>query len=557
MTGLFASNGNGFAEGRPPSYLHDVEDRYEELLENSREFVINQFGLSTFTWDGGCYKAKTFNFYTFPRPFEEWSPRFLSEAGSLEFLSEHGFDFNKWIRDGISFMPGTLRDKKLTSLDYTRQRNEIVPVSEEDKMMVADLKLMVRKWLHEEESSELYLNPVNSFQRALQYQELRKDQFGASDAPGFYTEKVIVNAGRAFIKLVRASSEEVRKREERLLEQRRKAVHDAAGFAAVMDMIRDSRKPAVGHNLAFDVAYSLNCFVSPLPLTWEEYRQLVQWQFPGGVFDTKHIATNLFGASSEPIDTGLGSLFNLLTIGDSIDELQAQLNAAGISPRADLVVHAEGFDRYLSVAPGGCAHEAGYDAFMTGTVFACLVHHATSVQSPEADANAERDFAVIESMAWRCHVTKSDLDFAAFSGPQHLPEREHVIYVTNIPDDYRMKRGYELAKALARKGVGGARATILENGAKALVEFADAEIAENEGRRALEEIFQSSRIEEYSVFREEMKDRRDRAVHSRRSQSRSRNRSLPYAEPQTKRPRHEAGVSEPIHTTNNFKCTIM
>ena len=33
MTGLFVSeNRNGLAEGKPPAYLHDVEDRYEELV---------------------------------------------------------------------------------------------------------------------------------------------------------------------------------------------------------------------------------------------------------------------------------------------------------------------------------------------------------------------------------------------------------------------------------------------------------------------------------------------------------------------------------------------
>lgn len=188
MTGLFVSNKNGLADGKPPVYLHDMEDRYEELLESSQSFIINQFGLSVFVWDGSCYKAKTFNFYTFPRAFEEWQPRFLSEASSLEFLSGHKFDFNKWIHDGVSFMPGSLRDRKLQMVENPVRRNEIVPASEQDKMLVADLKNEVRKWLGDEDSKELLLNPVNAYQRAIQYQELKKDQFGAVDPPGFYPE---------------------------------------------------------------------------------------------------------------------------------------------------------------------------------------------------------------------------------------------------------------------------------------------------------------------------------------------------------------------------------
>jgi hypothetical protein len=46
----------------------------------------------------------------------------------------------------------------------------------------------VRKWLGDEDSKELLLSPVNAYQRAIQYQELKKDQFGAVDPPGFYPE---------------------------------------------------------------------------------------------------------------------------------------------------------------------------------------------------------------------------------------------------------------------------------------------------------------------------------------------------------------------------------
>jgi poly(A)-specific ribonuclease len=35
------------------------------------------------------------------------------------------------------------------------------------------------------------------------------------------------------------------------------AIRQAAGFAAVMDLMRKCGKPAVGHNLMFDLAYML------------------------------------------------------------------------------------------------------------------------------------------------------------------------------------------------------------------------------------------------------------------------------------------------------------
>jgi hypothetical protein len=43
-----------------------------------------------------------------------------------------------------------------------------------------------------------------------------------------------------------------------------------AGFAAVMEAMRDSGKPCIGHNLAFDLSYSLHSFaqVGALPAAW-------------------------------------------------------------------------------------------------------------------------------------------------------------------------------------------------------------------------------------------------------------------------------------------------
>ncbi len=52
-----------------------------------------------------------------------------------------------------------------------------------------------------------------------------------------------------------------------------------AGFAAVLELMRDSRKPAVGHNLSFDLAYSLHSFADHLPPNWEEYKAMASHTF--------------------------------------------------------------------------------------------------------------------------------------------------------------------------------------------------------------------------------------------------------------------------------------
>lgn len=83
-------------------------------MASGSAFCITQLGLSFFTIDTmGAYTAKTFNIYLFPAPFEQYDRRFLSQASSLAFLAQQGFDFNTCIRDGVPYMPLQLRDALL------------------------------------------------------------------------------------------------------------------------------------------------------------------------------------------------------------------------------------------------------------------------------------------------------------------------------------------------------------------------------------------------------------------------------------------------------------
>lgn len=100
--------------------------RFAKMAESSKAFVITQFGLSCFEACGpGAYSARTFNFYVFPRPHGSWNKRFLCDASSLTFLSQHGFDFNKCIGQGVPFMPVRQRDWQLQQVRQLLQRAEV------------------------------------------------------------------------------------------------------------------------------------------------------------------------------------------------------------------------------------------------------------------------------------------------------------------------------------------------------------------------------------------------------------------------------------------------
>lgn len=92
-------------EDQRERYLDTLEERYRKVKRAGESFLVTQFGLSTVHVDADDrVQVKTWNFYVFPRPYGASDERFLCQASSLTFLADHGFDFNKFIRDGIPFI---------------------------------------------------------------------------------------------------------------------------------------------------------------------------------------------------------------------------------------------------------------------------------------------------------------------------------------------------------------------------------------------------------------------------------------------------------------------
>ena len=55
-----------------------------QMAMSGRTFLINQFGLAMFQWDGQRYAARTYNFYLFPRPFQGYDRRFMCQVAPLQ-----------------------------------------------------------------------------------------------------------------------------------------------------------------------------------------------------------------------------------------------------------------------------------------------------------------------------------------------------------------------------------------------------------------------------------------------------------------------------------------
>lgn len=68
------------------------------------------------------------------------------------------------------------------------------------------------------------------------------------------------------------------------------------GFSRIIELLIQSQKPIVGHNMIYDVAFLFNQFIQDMPKKFEEFSSHWIDYFPH-LFDTKvlSVATNYFG----------------------------------------------------------------------------------------------------------------------------------------------------------------------------------------------------------------------------------------------------------------------
>ena len=74
------------------SGLDTLEERYQKTRSSTSQFLMIQFGLSTFHYDikQKSYSNRTFNFYVWPKPLHRRAPdrRFLCQTSSIDFLTQ-------------------------------------------------------------------------------------------------------------------------------------------------------------------------------------------------------------------------------------------------------------------------------------------------------------------------------------------------------------------------------------------------------------------------------------------------------------------------------------
>ncbi|XP_059474312.1 poly(A)-specific ribonuclease PARN-like isoform X2 [Neocloeon triangulifer] len=337
---------------------YDTAPEAYEKLRQSANFSVIQFGLCTFHEDpdDGRLTHKAYNFYTIPT-----HDNFLCQTDSLKFLVNHGMDLNKVFKDGIITLRKEDRDVKVAFLEEklkaVKERaskpqgiSQNLQASDGQKEVVASIKTKIEAFL-ESDDEELVLGNFNSFQRLLLHQLIQND----------FDNKVFLLTKRGegrnvSLHAYKGGVADKIKREESQIQEEIIELQGDCGMSAVLSAIKTSGKLVVGHNVLLDVIHTVHQFVDNLPEDMKSFKRLVSYTFPR-IIDTKTLATQ----------TVLVDKLETSTLEPMVKCLQEPPFQLIDAPP---VTGSQGYS-----LDGGLAHEAGFDAYLTGLCFATMVKY--------------------------------------------------------------------------------------------------------------------------------------------------------------------------------------
>ncbi|KAK2003679.1 hypothetical protein LX36DRAFT_706938 [Colletotrichum falcatum] len=151
----------------------------------------------------------------------------------------------------------------------------------------------------------------------------------------------------------------------------------ALAFKLVEDRLKESRPVIVGHNQFMDLLFLYNTFIDDLPDSLDDFLAEVHELFPF-VIDTKLLAIQDQAIEGED---PLVYLYNRLSDRNTMPQISWHT--------------AYGYGR------SGAAHQAGYDSYMTATVFLRLAYKLAGKNLTGEDAGeADRKLSTLYSREW-------------------------------------------------------------------------------------------------------------------------------------------------------------
>ncbi|KNH06190.1 ribonuclease [Perkinsela sp. CCAP 1560/4] len=318
------------------------------------------------------YVVRPFNFFVFPSldpKLQKFAKTFSIEPGAIAFNKRHNMDFQRWIYDGVGYCNAEHEAAYLSLLRKRVAQEPNMGLSDKhDEEIAHEIIERIDQWMNDDSAvNELKFTGMTS--RPIQgYVE---GKYRDTNLQFRWKESCLIVCKDPHKCAEKSFNEEL---------------VDYVGLREVFKILRESKKPLVGHNVLMDILFLIEAVDRPVPSDTLAVRRQINSTF-STVWDTKVLAIHSEDIESRFEQISLQKLFEDYVLHPrvvakqqhNVDKGESVMELPGL-------VFPLGFERYANVfrerrkskSKATHAHEAAYDALCTGFVFLNLCEELPS-----------------------------------------------------------------------------------------------------------------------------------------------------------------------------------
>ncbi|NWW65572.1 PNDC1 ribonuclease, partial [Ifrita kowaldi] len=411
FTGLHSTS----LQNNEPSLFDSPAERYVKARQSVQRFTLVQLGKCYFGTESDFprtyrYVVHSYNFFLFPSTLGIRDVEFTLSASSIQFLSHYGFDYNKFLKDGIPYMNEV--QEKILRQSLLAGTWKVCSNADRDVLKKAIDE--VTSWIAAaKEEDTMILQDLNGY-HVLEVQLVLRQALENVWTEPLGDKKVMVK--------------KVSPEHRQLLEnssydhcQKKLILLSARGFTNLFHILVKAKKPLVGHNMFMDLMHLHDKFYRPLPESYEEFKRNIHNLFPV-IIDTKTVTKSVQKVRCTGLFVSNQNLTHPLVV-------SSNLNPKG--PPCPVIALASGCSRY---AEKKSPHEAGYDAFLCGSGKMLLKTPSVCVgicDAVEADPSFSQYLTVLAEHVNKVNFIRGGVSSINFSG-EDVPCRHPPALIVHV-----------------------------------------------------------------------------------------------------------------------------